>query len=135
MGPSADLTPLETSKLRKFGWSLGLLLAVIFGGLLPYILNFQYPLWPWLVTISLITIAEVAPSRLATVHKYWFQLAEIAHNIFNPILLGLIFFGLVFPIGAVKRGLGKSKLQLKLDPNAASYREPPVLSEDLRDPF
>jgi hypothetical protein len=127
--------PLDQKEMRKFGWSLGLLIGVVFGAVLPFIFGYTHPLWPWVLAAGLALTAEVQPNYLLVVHKRWFQLADILGAIFNPIMLGMIFFGLVLPIGWTKRTLGKSKIKTKLDREVISYRDPITLSEDSRDPF
>lgn len=135
MNSESKIKPLDQKEMRKFGWSLGLLMGVVFGAVLPFMFNYGHPLWPWILTAGLGLIAELQPNYLVVVHKKWFQLADILGAIFNPIMLAAIFFGLVLPIGWTKRTLGKSKIKVKLDPEIDSYRDPVILSENSRDPF
>ena len=46
----------------------------------------------------------------------------------NPLVMGLVFFTTVVPIGLALRAFGKDPLRLRREPTAASYwipREPP----------
>lgn len=130
-----EINQQSPRELRKFGWSLGLAWGIIFGGILPFILSFSYPTWPWLVTLVLVGMSEISPTYLSVVYRGWFKFAELLHYMTNPLILGIIFFGLVLPLGLIKRSLGKSKIQLKIDSDRDTYRSPPTLSDDFRDPF
>jgi len=58
---------------------------------------------------------------LKPIYRGWMW---IAHKIgwFNTrLLLGIVFYGLVMPIGILKRLLGKDAMKRKIDPSAKSY--------------
>lgn len=95
----------------------------------------------WAVIVSGLfgLISLVAPQWLTLLTKYWMGLANILHRIVNPVILGIIFFLVVAPIGSLMRLSGKDPLRLKLDPDAQTYwqeRQPPgPASESLLDQF
>jgi hypothetical protein len=72
-------------------------------------------------------VAWVAPSLLKPVNRLWFRLGLALHSVVNPIIMGLIYFGAVVPMGLLLRALGKDLLRLKREPKATTYwimREP-----------
>ena len=56
------------------------------------------------------------------------KLGEILSRVVSPVVLGLMFFGLMTPFGLVLRWLRADPLRRRRQPQAASYwieREPP----------
>ncbi len=131
-GIQSQLTP---SELRRFGISLGLLLGFFLGLFLPFLFSYAFAVWPWIITLILSTLAVIKPTFLTRVHHYWFGLGQWLNRFTSPILLGIIFFGLVLPIGLTKRLFRASKLKLGFESNLKTYRESILTSDDTRDPF
>ena len=126
---------ITTADLRKFGRSLAGLLVIFFGLLLPLLLNYPLPWWPYLVALPIWLLAEIAPARLRRLHQFWFVLGETLGRVTTPIVMGVVFYLLVTPIGVIKRSLGLSKLDLTQDPGLTTYRSPPPVRSDMSDPF
>lgn len=110
--------------------SFGLVFAVVFLliGFWPLI-HGESPHW-WGVVVAAIlgAIALVKPALLAGLNRLWLKLGILLGRIVSPIALGILFYGVLTPVGAVMRLMGKDPLRLKLDPGAKSYwipREPP----------
>ena len=56
------------------------------------------------------------------------KIGLLLHKIVSPIVLGIMFFLVVTPLGFVMRALGKDLLRLKLERDAKTYwihRTPP----------
>jgi len=137
-GPS-DSSPVTrgsaAAELRSFGRSLAGLIVIFFGLVFPYLLNFSWPVWPWLIALPLWLMAEVAPIKLNRVQFFWLRLGELMGQVTTPVVLGLVFFLLLTPIGWLKRTLGASKIDRKQDPLAESYRSVTPVESDMSDPF
>jgi hypothetical protein len=68
------------------------------------------------------------PRVLAPLNKLWTKLGLLIYKVMNPIVLGLLFFVTIMPIGLLMRVFGKDFLRMKIDRNAKSYwieRKPP----------
>jgi hypothetical protein len=80
------------------------------------------------VAVAFLVVAYVAPHLLAPLNRLWLKFGLLLYKVMNPIVLGLLFFVTIMPIGLLMRALGKDFLRLKLDPQAESYwidRKPP----------
>lgn len=79
--------------------------------------------WPWLITLAafFLIVALIKASLLAPLNKLWMKLGLLLGAIVNPIVLGLLFFFVFTPIGALARLFGKDFLALKRKPEAESY--------------
>ena len=69
----------------------------------------------------------LAPSRLTPLNRAWMKLGEWMGRIVSPIVLGLVFFGLITPAGFISRLLGRDELRLKRRAVATYWirRDPP----------
>ncbi len=87
-------------------------LTICVGFLVIY--TFTEAKWSLWVALS-VGISGVLSSYLAKIiHKYWMQLGVLLSFIIPPILLGIIFFCLLYPVALLSRIFGeKDPLRLK----------------------
>ena len=77
--------------------------------------------------------ALLAPRVLAPLNQLWLRFGLLLHKVVSPVVLSLVFFSTVTPIGLLLRRLGKDPLRLRFDPDAPTYwieRRPPGPSGD-----
>jgi hypothetical protein len=104
--------------------SFGLVFAAVFAlaAFLPLLRAPHQPRW-WAAVIAL-TLALVAvlwPKRLAVLNRVWLRFGLLLHSIISPIVLALLFYGAIVPIGLLKRMFGKDSLRLQSDRAANTY--------------
>ena len=84
-------------------------------------------------------LALVQPKLLAPLNRAWTRFGLLLGAIVAPIVMGVIYFGLITPMALLARLLGKDFLRLKRDPAAATYwlqrQDPRPSPERLRDQF
>ena len=111
----------EVRQLRHFGFLVGGIFGLI--GLWPLVWRHQNPrLWALALTVALVVPALIAPRVLAPVQRLWLKLGEGLAWINTRILLGLVFYGLITPMGVVMRLMGRDPMRRRLEPNSESYR-------------
>ena len=84
--------------------------------------------WAFVVSAGFAGIALLKPVLLARLNRLWMKLGILLGKVVSPIALGVLFYGVLTPIGAIIRLAGKDPLRLKRDPAAISYwipRNPP----------
>ncbi|MBM3643304.1 MAG: hypothetical protein FJX02_03025 [Alphaproteobacteria bacterium] len=97
--------------------------------------------WPWTggLSAAFLAVAYTVPSILGPLNRLWMKFGLLIFKVMNPIILGLLFFTTVMPIGLVMRLFGKDFLRLRRDAKAASYwidRTPPgPKPESMRNQF
>ena len=124
-----DLTreqEVEGSSDRSFGVVFAVVFLLIAGWPLWY---GQGPRW-WALVIAVLfaLVAMVKPALLAGLNRQWMKLGILLGKVVAPIALGVLFYGVVTPLGFAMRLTGKDPLRLKYDRGADSYwikREPP----------
>ena len=77
------------------------------------------------LVVALVTL--LAPRLLAPFNKAWFQLGQLMGKVVSPIVLGVIFFLLLTPVGLITRLFGRDELRLKRKPVSSYWvdRSPP----------
>lgn len=86
--------------------------------------------WHWALPLAalFLIVAYTYPRALGPLNRLWLKLGLLLYKVVNPIVLGLLFFITITPIGMIMRATGKDFLRLKLDRGAKSYwieRTPP----------
>ena len=91
-------------------------------------------IWYLLVAAAVLAaLAVVAPRALKPLNILWFRVGLVLHAIVTPVVLGLMFFTVITPLGWLMRALGKRPLSLGFDRTATSYwihRTPPGPAPD-----
>ncbi|MGH6931334.1 MAG: SxtJ family membrane protein [Dongiaceae bacterium] len=87
-------------------------------------------LWPYFggIALGFLAAALLVPNVLARLNRLWARFGLLLHRVVNPVVMGLLFFLTITPIGLVMRLAGKDFLRLRFDPAAPSYwidRVPP----------
>ncbi len=118
---------VEGSSDRSFGFVMGAFFAII--AILP-LLRWSFELHWWALAVSLVfvVLAQFWTAPLAPLNYLWLKLGLLLFHIISPIVLGLLFYLTVAPIGLLMRLFGKDPLRLRRNSDAKSYwivREPP----------
>lgn len=106
-------------KLRSFGITMGVCLSAL-GALLLWRGRQSYPYFFGLAALFT-SLGLLAPPALKHVYKVWMSLAIVLSWVMTRVLLAVIFYVGVTPIGVLGRLLGKKFLDLGMDPGARTY--------------
>ena len=122
MNMSQKIENPGTAELRKFGLVTGAIVIVLFGVILPWVIGYKWPTWPWILTGILWIWALAIPDTLFLIYKPWLKFGHVAGWINTRIILGLMFFLVFFPAGILMRLFSKDPMARKLDGTVNSYR-------------
>jgi len=114
-------TEITTKQLRSFGFTVGGVFALI--GFWPVVIYGLAPRW-WSVVVATVLIvpALVYPKSLYWPHKGWMTVGHVLGWVNTRIILGVVFYAVVTPIGIVRRWLGKDPMGRQLRADLDSYR-------------
>lgn len=139
---TTDIQTAEVTKsdLRKFGFIMGVMIALMFGLLFPWIFDKtseNWPIWPFIVMAVFFVLAVVLPEILRPVNHIWLKIGNVLGFINSRIILGAMFYLMIFPIGLILKVFGKDSMKRKLEDDVDTYR---VLTkvrekEHLKKPF
>jgi len=122
--------PNDSPPVLPSNRSFGLLFTLVFGLVGAWMAWRRVAAYPWWLGASAATllVTLVWPSLLAPFNRAWMKLAELLNRIVSPLVLGILFFGLVTPIGFLRRLSGWDPMSSRYDAQAKSYwieRDPP----------
>ena len=105
--------------------SFGIVFFVVFLliSLYPLINNESFRLWSLVVSIIFLFLGLINSKILTPLNKLWFKLGIFLGKIISPIIMGIIFFLVVTPIGLIMRLIGKDVLNLKYSDNKSYWIE------------
>ena len=128
---------LDRKGLREFGLTTGAVVVAIFGVFFPWMLDLGWPLWPWVIAAPLWSLALIHPMWLRWIYRAWMRFGLLASRVMTPLVLGIVFFGMILPIALIWRLTGNDPMRRSLDPNQKSYRVQSIKSpkEKLEKPF
>ena len=117
--------------------SFGIVFSFIFLVIAIYPIFNGYPLRIWALVISFIfLILGLTDSKYLNFFNFiWFKLGLQLAKIFNPIILGLIFFVIVTPIAILMKILNKDLLSLKYNSNNSYWIDKPEIKSNMKDQF
>ena len=75
--------------------------------------------WSVVLSLVLLIITIIKPNLFTFLNKFWIKLGILLGKIISPIVMGLVFFFVVTPIGILVRVLKKDVMGLKR--GASSY--------------
>ena len=117
--------------------SFGIVFFVFFLLIALYPLTYGGEIRAWSVIISLIFLALglLNSKILAPLNKLWSKFGIFLGKIISPLIMGIIFFLVVTPIGLIMRLLGKDVLNLKYNKNNSYWIEKDGLKSKMKNQF
>jgi len=109
-------------ELRKFGLTMGIFLGLL-GGLSWWRANDYYS-YLFIFSIAFLLFGLAVPMLLKPIHKIWMTLAILMGWLMTRVILSVLFYLVVTPVGLLARLLGKDFCGLELRSNTDSYWRP-----------
>jgi hypothetical protein len=124
-----NLAPKEAvrgSSDRSFGIVFGVVFLIV--AVLPLFSSGSVRIWPAIASAAFFLMAFVLPRLLAPLNRLWMRFGLLLHRIVSPVVLGILFYLFVTPMGLIMRLMGKDYMRLRFDSSSRSYwieRNPP----------
>ena len=109
----------EKSDLQKFGITIGVILLII-SGFLYWKGNESFQIFLIIGTI-LFVLGITIPGVLKPIYWVWMIFATVLGWIMTRLILSLLFYVIITPIGLFPRLFGKQFLELKWEHSQQSY--------------
>ena len=106
---------------RKNNITFGILFFIFFliVGLYPLISNEPIRIWSIIVSLVFLIVTIIQPNLFTFLNKLWIKFGILLGKIISPIVMGLVFFFVVTPIGIFVKVLKKDVMGLNRE--ASSY--------------
>ena len=112
---------IKISSNRSFGIVFFIVFLLI--ALYPLINQGEFRLWSLIISFIFFILGILNSKILTPLNKLWFKFGIFLGKIVSPIIMGIIFFFVVTPIGVLMRIFGKDILNLKYDNNKSYWIE------------
>jgi len=127
---------IELPSNKKFGFFF----TFVFTILAFYFLFIDSILWAQalaILAVLFLLITFIIPQVLLPLNKLWMRFGLLLGMIVSPIVLGIIFFGLVTPYGVVMRMFGRDELRLKFTEKSSHWisRSESITSDSFKNQF
>jgi len=105
--------------------SFGIVFAFVFLliAFYPLINSGETRIWSVLISLIFLILGLLNSKILAPLNKLWFKFGIFLGKIISPIIMGIIFFLVVTPIGLLMRLFGKDLINLKFNDNKSYWIE------------
>ena len=112
-------TEIELGSEKSFGIVFAVVFTVI--ALWPLLHGNGVRFWALVVAAVFLAVAFFRPQVLRPLNRLWFKFGILLSMIISPIVMGIIFFVTVTPIGLIRRIKNPDPLNQNFDPEAESY--------------
>ena len=104
---------------RSFGIVFFIVFLLI--AIYPLINQGEIRIWSLIISFLFLFFGLLNSKILTPLNTLWFRFGLFLGKIISPIIMGVIFFLVVTPIGLLMRFFGKDVLNLKLNKKKSSY--------------
>ena len=97
--------------------SFGILLSVVFAGIgaYGYLKGFYFIVWIGWIIVSIVAglVTLLTPKILTPLNKLWFIIGQLLGKIISPLVIGIIYFVVITPVGLIGKILCRDELRMR----------------------
>ncbi len=112
-------TAAKISSERSFGLVFVAFFAIV--AIYPLFFGGDLRVWAAVLAAGFAAVAVARPQLLRPLNVAWFKLGLLIGRFMSPVVLSLMFFCVIAPIGLLMRVFGHDPLRLKRKGSADSY--------------
>ena len=112
---------IKISSNRSFGIVFFVVFLLI--ALYPLTYSGEIRIWSAIISLFFLVLGLLNSKLLTPLNKIWFKFGILLGKIISPLVMGLIFFFVVTPIGILMRILKKDLLNLKFNKKTTYWIE------------
>jgi hypothetical protein len=126
---------VNNKKIRDFGWIMFIVLGLIVPAIISYKNDWDITrLMTILFGISMVFFlpSMLFPKAMYPVFRAWMTIAILLGLVMTKVIITLVFYLMMTPIGLIRRMFVRDPLKLRIDENAKTYwvtRQEPVTRE------
>ena len=124
---------VKISSNRSFGVVFFIVFLLI--ALWPMLDEGQIRIWSIILSIIFISLGLMNSKLLTPLNILWFKFGIILGKIISPLIMGIIFFIVVTPIGLIMKILKKDILNLKFNNNYTYWIEKNDIKSKMKNQF
>ena len=124
---------IELPSNRSFGLVFFVVFLIV--TLYPLINSSEIRIWSLIISLIFLILGLINSQILTSLNKLWFKFGIFLGKIISPLVMGIIFFFVITPIGLFMRLLGKDILNLKYNVNKSYWIENNGPKSQMKDQF
>jgi len=114
-------TEINKGSNKNFGIVFFIVFFLI--AIFPLTYSGEIRIWSLIISFIFLTLGMLKSKILTPLNNLWFKFGIILGKIVSPLVMGVIFFFVVTPIGLLMRFFGKDLLNLKYSLNKSYWIE------------
>ena len=130
------MTQMDSIKVGS-NRSFGIVFFIVFLLISLYpLLNDEYlRIWSLIISLTFLILGLFNSRLLTPLNKIWFKFGLFLGKLISPLIMGIIFFLVVTPIGLLMRMIGKDLLNLKFNANKSYWIEKDGVKSKMKNQF
>ena len=124
-------------KKKENNKSFGILFFIVFCiiGFWPVLKGNDVRYWSISLSLIFLILGLLNSKLLSPLNRLWFKFGIILGNFIAPIIMGLVFFLVVTPIGLIMKLLGKDLINLKKNKDKTYWIEKKEIKTSMKNQF
>ena len=118
---------------RSFGIVFFIVFLII--SLLPLISGHEIRIWSLFISLVFLTLGILNSKILSPLNRYWTIFGLFIGNIISPLIMGIIYFGVITPTGLLMKIFGKDLLGLKKNKNNSYWIKKDNTNNNMKNQF
>jgi len=110
---------IKISSNRNFGLVFFFIFLVV--SIWPLTHNESPRIWSAIISLAFLILVLTRSKLLTPLNRLWAKFGIILGSIIAPIVMGVVFFLVITPIGLVMKIIGKDLLSIKYDKKKETY--------------
>ena len=124
---------IKISSNKSFGIVFFVVFLII--ATYPLINNEELRIWSLVISLIFLVLGLINSKILTPLNKIWFKFGLFLGKIISPLIMAIIFFLVVTPIGLIMRLVGKDVLNLKFNTKKSYWIEKDNLKSKMKNQF
>ncbi len=124
---------LKISSNKSFGIVFFIFFLLV--SIYPLLKNENIRIWSLIIALIFLVLGLFNSKILSPLNQLWFKFGLILGKIVSPVIMGIIFFGVVTPIGVLMRILNKDLLSLKFNKEKSYWIEKNSIKSKMKNQF
>jgi len=124
---------INQSSNKSFGIVFFIFFFII--GIYPLLNDQNVRVWSIIISIIFLILGLLNSKILTPLNKFWFKFGIFLGKIISPLIMCIIFFLVVTPIGLIMRLLGKDVLNLRYNMNKTYWIEKNTPKNKMKNQF
>ena len=118
---------------RSFGIVFFVVFLII--SLLPLISGHEIRIWSLFISLVFLILGILNSKILLPLNRYWTIFGLFIGNIISPLIMGIIYFGVITPTGLLMKIFGKDLLGLKKNKNNSYWIKKDNTNNNMKNQF